>query len=113
MASGPAAGFSSASLAAIKAPFVVDTAAADEVLPPAAHSAQLARGIAGARSVVRPVGHFAYVPECKPVIGRLLARAAGVPICDEAPGVDRAVLHERVAADVLAFFGAQLKAAPQ
>ena len=92
---------------------MVDTASLDEVLEPKMNSSLLVQRIRGAREIVRPVGHFAYVPLCKPVIGRLMARAAGTPICDDPPGVDRSRLHDQVAADVVGFFDAQLKPARQ
>ena len=41
----------------------------DEVLEPQANSTAVARQIPGAREVIRPVGHFAYVPECRWLIG--------------------------------------------
>ena len=104
MASGPAPGFTEDSLLRIAAPFVVDTAKLDEVLEADANSGRLARLIPGAIEVVRPVGHFAYVPECKPYIGALLARAAGTPICDDPRGVDRAAVHVEVAERVLRHF---------
>jgi predicted dienelactone hydrolase len=108
MAAGPGQGFTDASLAAIDVPFVVDTAAADEVLEAASNSSALARRIPNAKEIVRPVGHFAYVPLCKPLIGPLLARAAGTPICDDPSGVDRALLHQQVADEVIEFFNRQL-----
>jgi predicted dienelactone hydrolase len=108
MATGPGQGFSEESLRSINAPFVVDTAESDEILEAAANSSALAKRISTAREIVRPVGHFAYVPECKRVIGTLLARAAGAPICDDPKGVDRGLLHKQVADDVIDFFGKQL-----
>jgi predicted dienelactone hydrolase len=110
MASGPAQGFSEASLRTITAPFVIDTAQADEILDAAVNSTTLARRIPSATEVVRPVGHFAYVPECKWAVGPLLARLAGTPICDDPPGVDRGLVHKQVAEDVAAFFARQLPA---
>jgi predicted dienelactone hydrolase len=107
MASGPGQGFSEESLQSIRAPFVFETARFDEILDPQAHSSALAKRIPTAREIVRPVGHFAYVPLCKPVVGALIARAAGVPICNDADGVDRATVHQQVAADVVTFFDKQ------
>jgi hypothetical protein len=45
------------------------------------------------------------------VNGPLLARATGTPICNDPGGVDRAVLHQQVGDDVVAFFNQRL--APQ
>jgi predicted dienelactone hydrolase len=109
MASGPGQGFSKASLKAITAPFIVDTAELDEVLDPRANSSPFAAQIPGARETMRRVGHFAYVPECRPVVGGLLARVAGVPICDDPRGIDRAAAHEQIARDVIRFFSATLR----
>jgi predicted dienelactone hydrolase len=112
MATGPGQGFSVQSLAAIDVPFVVETAQFDEILEPRGNSGNLARQIRGAREVVRPVGHFAYVAQCKPVIGALLAKAAGLPLCDDPHGVDRAAMHKQVASDVVEFFGRSLPHKP-
>jgi predicted dienelactone hydrolase len=112
MASGPGQGFSEESLQAIAVPFVVDTARFDEILAAADHSSVLASRIPAAREIVRPVGHFAYVPQCKRIVGPLLARAAGTPICDDPKGVDRATVHRQVARDVIDFFDRQLLRKP-
>jgi predicted dienelactone hydrolase len=104
MGSGPGQGFVPDSLAAIRVPFVVDTAQFDEILEPLANSSNLARQIPGAREMVRPVGHFAYVPECRRLIGPVLAGLAGLPLCDDPPGVERAQVHGDVAREVAAFF---------
>jgi predicted dienelactone hydrolase len=104
MASGPGQGFLEHSLQSITAPFMVDTARADEILEPGANSSIVAHRIRGAREIIRPVGHFAYVPECKWLIGPILARLAGAPICNDPDGVDRRRVHEQVADDVIAFF---------
>ena len=58
----------------------------------------------GRAEVVRPVGHFAYVPECRWLVGPILTRLAGLPLCDDPSGVDRALVHRQVAPDVVAFF---------
>ena len=109
MASGPGQGFSEVSLKTITAPFVVDTAELDEVLDPRANSSPFAALIPGARETLRRVGHFAYVPECRPVVGALLARVAGIPICDDPKGIDRGAAHGQIAGDVIRFFRAELR----
>jgi len=108
MGSGPGQGFAAESLKSISVPFVVDTAQFDEILEARANSSTLAKQIRGAMEIVRPVGHFAYVPECRPLVGRILAAAAGIPICDDPAGVDRTAVHEQVAHDVVRFFGKAL-----
>ncbi len=104
MAGGPGMGFRDASLRSIRAPFLVDTAQFDAILEPPSNSSRLAELIPGAQEIVRPVGHFTYVPECRAIIGPVLARLAGFPVCDDPPGVDRAAAHEQLARDVLRFF---------
>jgi predicted dienelactone hydrolase len=108
MASGPGQGFAAESLKSISVPFMVDTAEHDEVLEPQANSTAVARQIPGAREVIRPVGHFAYVPECRWLIGPVLSRLAGFPICDDPQGINRARVHDEVARDVVAFFNENL-----
>jgi predicted dienelactone hydrolase len=108
MGSGPGQGFSEESLKAISAPFVVDTAELDEILDPRANSGTLATLISGAKEIKRSVGHFAYVPECRSIIGPILARVAGIPICNDPDGVDRAAVHQHVARDVIQFFNTEL-----
>jgi len=110
MGSGPGQGFTAESLKSISAPFVVDTAQFDEILEPRANSSTLAKQISGAKEIVRPVGHFAYVPECRPLIGKLLTRVAGIPICDDPAGLDRAAVHRQVGLDVVEFFNKALPA---
>ncbi len=108
MASGPGQGFAADSLKSITIPFAVDTARFDEILDPLANSTTLARQIPSAKEVVRPVGHFAYVPECRWLIGPVLTSLAGIPLCDDPQGVDRAQVHKQVAPDVVAFFNKNL-----
>ena len=108
MGSGPGQGFAANSLKSIRAPFVVDTAQFDESLEPLSNSSNLARQIPSAREVVRPVGHFAYVPECRWLVGPILTRLAGLPLCDDPKGVDRSLVHKQVARDVIAFFNRTL-----
>lgn len=108
MATGPGQGFVADSLKSIAVPFMVDTAQFDEILEPLANSTAIARQIPGAREVTRPVGHFAYVPECRALIGAVVTSLAGLPLCDDPQGVDRAQVHRQVARDVVSFFNANL-----
>jgi hypothetical protein len=57
---------------------------------------------------VRPVGHFAYVPECRWLIGPILTKLAGLPLCDDPNGMDRTLVHKQVASEVIAFFDKNL-----
>jgi predicted dienelactone hydrolase len=111
MGSGPGQGFAADSLKAISAPFVIDTAQFDEILDPLTNSTNLARQIPTAKEVVRPVGHFAYVPECRWLVGPILSKLADLPLCDDPRGVDRALVHKQVAPDVVAFFDKTLSRA--
>jgi predicted dienelactone hydrolase len=104
MGSGPGQGFEPGSLRSISVPFVVDTAKLDEILDPVANSTNLAQQIPSAEEVVRPVGHFAYVPECRWLVGPILTRFAGLPLCNDPGGVDRPLVHKQVASDIVAFF---------
>jgi predicted dienelactone hydrolase len=112
MGTGPGQGFMPDSLYSIGVPFVVDTAQFDEILDPVSNSTNLARQIPGAREVVRAVGHFAYVPECRSFIGPILTRLAGLPLCDDPKGVDRRLAHDAVAREVVTFFDGTLARAP-
>ena len=108
MASGPGQGFVAESLKSISVPFMVDTAQFDEILEPLDNSTAIARQIPGAREVTRRVGHFTYVPACRWLIGPVLTSLAGLPLCDDPRGVDRAEVHQQVAPDVVAFFNRNL-----
>jgi predicted dienelactone hydrolase len=86
MGSGPGQGFAAESLNSIRSPFVVDTAQFDESLEAQSNSSNLARRIPTAKEVVRPVGHFIYVPECRWLVGPILTRLAGLPLCNDPRG---------------------------
>ena len=103
MGAGPGQGFIAESLTSIGVPFTVDTGQFDEVLEPQANASALARQIPGAREVIRPVGHFVYVPEC---VGPIPEGAT--LICRDPAGVDRALVHRQVARDVIEFFNRHL-----
>lgn len=107
MGAGPAQGFSPESLAAIRAPFFIDTAQYDTVLEPCSNSAALAKHIPGAKEVLRPVGHFVYIPEC---LSRPPASAGFVSvICSDPDGIDRALIHKQVAHDMMEFFAEHVR----
>lgn len=108
MGSGPSQGFSEASLNSINVPFMVDTAEFDDILEPHANSSLWAASIPGAKEIVRPIGHFTYVPECRWLVGPILTWIAGFPVCDDPEKVDRAAVHQLVAYDVIKFFGVEL-----
>ena len=103
MGSGPGQGFIAESLKSIRVPFIVDTAQFDDVLEPRANSSASTRQIPGAREVIRAAGHFVYAPEC---IGPIPATVSH--ICSDPAGVDRALVHKRVAHDAIEFFTSNL-----
>jgi predicted dienelactone hydrolase len=103
-ATGPVRGMTVPSLKAISAPMLFDTAQFDEVLAPEMNSTWAAKIVPTATEIVRPVGHFVYVPLCKPVIGKLAASL----ICTDLKGVERADVHEKVGTDVVRFFDKSL-----
>jgi hypothetical protein len=74
------------------------------VLAPEMNSTWAAKLVPSATEIVRPVGHFVYVPLCKPIIGKLAASL----ICTDLKGVDRADVHEKVGIDVVRFFDKSL-----
>jgi hypothetical protein len=52
------------------------------------------------------------VPECRRLVGPVLTRLAGLPLCNDPQGVDRAQVHKQVAPDVIAFFERTLPPSP-
>jgi predicted dienelactone hydrolase len=107
VATGPGRGMTTASLQQIKVPMAFDTARMDDVLAAADNSTWLATTIPGATEVMREVGHFGYVPLCRPIIGKITASL----ICSDPPGVSRPSVHQAVAAKAVAFFDQQLSSA--
>ena len=41
---------------------------------------------------------------CRWLVGPILTKVSGLPICGDPDGVDRARVHKQVASDVIAFF---------
>ncbi len=97
---GPGRSMTVASLKGIQVPVAFDTARFDDVLAPKENAHFLAQTIPGASEVTRDVGHFTYVPECKPFIGVIVAKL----ICSDPEGVDRAAVHRVVGKAVVVFF---------
>jgi predicted dienelactone hydrolase len=44
------------------------------------------------------------VPECRWLVGPVLTKLAGLPLCDDPKGVDRTLVHKQVPLEVVAFF---------
>ncbi len=55
--------------------------------------------------IMAPAAHFSALPSCKPRGPAILAAEGDDPICDDPPGTDRAVLHQRIIARISAFLG--------
>jgi predicted dienelactone hydrolase len=77
----------------------------DTVTPPSTNAQRYAALIPGAQLTVLPgaVGHYTFLHECTPRGVQLL------PICRDGPGVDRAAIHDAVAASALEFFNSALR----
>ncbi len=107
-ATGPGRGLSRDSLQKIRTPVLFDTAQFDEVLAPSINSTWLAALVPEAKEIIRPVGHFVYVPVCKPFLGKIVASL----ICTDPKGVERAETHALVARDSIQFFNRTLGVMP-
>ena len=94
-------GHRAASLAAITVPVHIVGAVDNDFLPFESHAARYARQIPGA-SLTRLTGgegHFVYLDVCDAELD-----ANGVPLCRDRRGVDRALVHARLAGLITAFF---------
>jgi predicted dienelactone hydrolase len=93
--------FSTDSLARIKTPVLVFGAGEDEELDNRFNAEPIAAALPGSVEpiVIDGAGHFVFMAPCPPAI------AADLPaLCRDSDGVDRAAVHERVNAEILAFF---------
>ncbi|MEO0671116.1 MAG: alpha/beta fold hydrolase [Pseudomonadota bacterium] len=63
----------------------------------------------GSLSYVAPADHYAFLGECREGARQLLDREGGDPICENAPGSVRSVVHRDVAKQVVAFLRQALK----
>jgi len=86
---------------AVTAPVFLAWADADQVLLPDENAASIVpalKTLVGTR-VIANAGHYVFLPPCPP------AMAADVPpLCVDPPGIDRAHVHDVLAADAVAFF---------
>ena len=53
--------------------------------------------------IMAPAAHFSALLPCKPRGPAILAAEGDDPVCDDPPGTDRAMLHERIVARIAAF----------
>jgi len=93
--------FDQAGLSHVDRPVFIYYAQDDRVLLPhenALHIASRMKTLAGIRSIPK-AGHYVFLAPCSP---QLAADASD--LCKDPPGVDRAMLHQRINASALAFF---------
>lgn len=102
-----AVAFSPETLARISIPVEMVAGAADPLAPPAANAEYLARNIRRARVTVLPggVAHYTFLDPCGPAGKQSKDLAV---YCADAPGIDRQLVHQKVAAMAAHFFDANL-----
>lgn len=93
------------SLRAIPIPVHILTGDADTIAPPGPNAERLAQVTPGAALTRLPlVGHYAFLAECTDA-----GRRAQAQLCGDAPGVDRAAVHQRAIELAARFFERTLK----
>jgi len=100
-------GFTESGLRPVHVPVHIVVGDGDVITPPRTNAQRYASLIRGAQLTVLPggVGHYTFLHECTPH-GR-----EALPICRDAPGVDRRAAHESVRGLALTFFNQTLAAA--
>lgn len=103
-----AVAFSPETLARISIPIEIVAGAADPLAPPADNAEYLARHIAHAKVTILPggVAHYTFLDPCGPAGKQSKDLAV---YCADAPGVDRQLVHQKVAAMAAHFFDANLR----
>jgi predicted dienelactone hydrolase len=93
-------GFTRTGLGKIRIPVFIIVGQADKVTPAVTNAQRYAQFINTEKLVVLPgeVGHYTFLAECSAHGKRVL------DICRDAPSVDRAKVHERVAQEAFRFF---------
>ena len=93
-------------LAGIHIPVDIVAGAADDICPVATNAEYFAKHIHGARVTILPggVSHYTFLNDCTDQ-GRKVVH----PFCDDAPGVNRAAVHVKVASMAVSFFEARFK----
>jgi predicted dienelactone hydrolase len=93
-------GFTRAGLSKIGIPVSIVVGQADKVTPPATNAETYARFIRGAKLTILPgeIGHYTFLAECN------AHGQAVVDICRDAPSIDRARVHQKVAQSAFEFF---------
>ena len=97
--------FSPASLAKITIPVQIVAGAADPIAPPADNAQFFADHIQGAQLTILPggVGHYTFLD-----VGTDLGKQKDPMLFTDSPGVDRAAIHQQVAAMAADFFDQHL-----
>lgn len=98
--------FDENSLKSVNAPVFLYIAEKDTVLTPSENGLRIRPLLPNLYEFaeVPEAGHYVFLPPCS------VGMAKDVPlICSDAPGIDRAKIHEKVNADAVRFFDAQFK----
>jgi predicted dienelactone hydrolase len=97
-------GFDAEDVHDIAVPVRIVVGSADSITPPATNAARYASLIRGAELTIfrEAAGHYTFLALCTERGKSILA------LCRDAPGVDRALMHERVRAIALEHFGKSL-----
>ena len=100
-------GFTNEALRTLKVPTLIIASAKDDFLPFDSHAGHIAREIKGAKLIKldKDAGHFVFLDVCN-----LPIKVMGVPLCSDAPGIDRDSIHKTLAADILKFLNRKMKA---
>lgn len=98
--------FDAASLRDVKAPIDIWAAGDDHILQAADNFDRIRDFLPGTPvfNVIPHADHFVFVAPCSAALARQAA-----PYCTDAPGVDRAAIHERIEENALSFFQQNLK----
>jgi predicted dienelactone hydrolase len=101
-------GHDARSLSRVRVPTHIIASVENDFLPFEHHAGRFARLIPGASltPLAHGEGHFIFLDECS---GELSAQ--GVPLCRDRDGVQRGVVHDRLAETVVKFFQQHLSAA--
>lgn len=100
-------GFTNDALRTLKVPTLIIGSAKDDFLPFDSHAGHIAREIKGSKLIKldKDAGHFVFLDVCN-----LPIKVMGVPLCSDAPDIDRDSIHKSLAADILKFLNRRMKA---
>lgn len=107
LAPAPGQMLTAESLFSISVPVLIFVGAADKIAPAAGNAAHIEGLVAKARlEKIDGAGHYVFLNACTKGGVRALA------VCRDAAGVERAAVHDRVAADIVKFLDGALRRAP-